>query len=216
MNNAQTSLRRACRAFSPRPPDPPSLAKKISEGSPRAREQATALSRALRGILYGVRSASRPGRARLAKTMADVAADVKSRVFRLEPGARVGLEVISALEDVVTDEGEVSTVRVTTPPSDYETSSSNLRHVAPFLTTQCAFVMACQSMSLFLLTQAFLPVSSFRHQNIIIVGVLGSGPFCRWSPISRPEATNQCPRTITQVGRRHWPPDRRGTIPGAA
>lgn len=115
MNNAKTSLPRACRAFSPRASDPPSLAKKFSEGSPRAREQATALSRALRGILYSVRSASRPGRARLAKTMADVAADVKSRVFRLEPGARVGLEVISALEDVVTDEGEVSTVRVTTP-----------------------------------------------------------------------------------------------------
>lgn len=94
---------------------PTSLAKQVVEGSPRAREQAAALSRALRSILYGVRSASRPGRTKLAKTMADVTIDEKSKVLHLEPGARTGLAIISALQDIVTDEGEVSTARVTTP-----------------------------------------------------------------------------------------------------
>lgn len=86
----------------------PSLAKQTPGGSPRAREQATALSRALQSILYGVRSSSRPGRIKLTKTMADLAMDEKSKVLQLESGARMGLGVIAALEAVVSDEGEVA------------------------------------------------------------------------------------------------------------
>lgn len=57
-----------------------------------------------------MRSSSRPGRVKLAKITVNVAMDEKRKVLHLESGARMGLEVISALEDVVTDEGEVSVI----------------------------------------------------------------------------------------------------------
>ncbi|CAM9343675.1 unnamed protein product, partial [Hapterophycus canaliculatus] len=84
----------------------PRLGKETPSGSPRARQQATLLSTAMRNILYGVKSSSGPGRARLAKAHA-VASDESNSILHLESGARMGLGVLSELEDVVVDEGKV-------------------------------------------------------------------------------------------------------------
>lgn len=81
----------------------PSLGKQTPGMSPRAREQTKNLSTAIRDVLRGVRSSSRPGRVKLSKA----AAVDESAMLHLVSGARMGLEVISALEDMVSDEGEV-------------------------------------------------------------------------------------------------------------
>ncbi|CAM9554686.1 unnamed protein product [Ectocarpus sp. 12 AP-2014] len=86
---------------------PARLGKQTPSGSPRAREQATALSTALRDILYGTRSRPHSGQVSLAKTAKDMAANEKDRVPHLTSGARMGLDIISSLEGMVTDEGEV-------------------------------------------------------------------------------------------------------------
>ncbi|CAM9309272.1 unnamed protein product [Ectocarpus fasciculatus] len=86
---------------------PARLGKQTPGGSPRAREQATALSSALRDILYGTRSRPQSGRATLAKNAKDTVANEKDRVPPLTSGARMGLDVISSLEGMVADEGEV-------------------------------------------------------------------------------------------------------------
>lgn len=90
-----------CNSFVSVPP--PSLGKHNPGASPRAREQAKSLSTAMQGVLCGVRSSSRPDRAKLTKA---VAVD-ETEVLHLASGARMGLEVISALEGIVSDEGEV-------------------------------------------------------------------------------------------------------------
>ncbi|CAM9509000.1 unnamed protein product, partial [Scytosiphon promiscuus] len=82
------------------------LGKETPIGSPRARQQATLLSAAMRDILYGVKSGSRPGRARLLKAY-EMASDEGNNVLNLASGARMGLCVLSALKDVVVDEGKV-------------------------------------------------------------------------------------------------------------
>lgn len=83
-----------------------SLGKETPLGSPRARQHAILLSAAMRNILYGVKSSPGAGRERLSKAHA-VASDDSNSVLRLASGARLGLCVISALEDVVVDEGKV-------------------------------------------------------------------------------------------------------------
>ncbi len=68
----------------------------------------------LRSILCGVRSDSRPARTELAKAASAAATDGKDKALLLSSGGRKGLAVISALEGVVDDEGEVRRVKFRT------------------------------------------------------------------------------------------------------
>lgn len=101
----------------------PSLGMQTPGVSPRAREQAKSLSTAIQGVLCGVRSSSRPGRAKLT----DALAVDENEVLRLASGARMGLKVISALEEIVSDEGEVRAVLFAKWPATIIFGSSGIR-----------------------------------------------------------------------------------------
>lgn len=78
---------------------------KAPDGFSRARQQAVRLSASLRDKLEGARS--RGGRRRLSEATSVSAAAGPAQVLHLSSGAQTGLTVISALEGVVAEEGEV-------------------------------------------------------------------------------------------------------------
>lgn len=83
---------------------------KAPEGFARARQQATRLSTALRDMLEDKRHPG-GGRSRLSEATSASAAAGPAQVLHVSSGAQTGLTIISALEDVVTEEGEVQPIQ---------------------------------------------------------------------------------------------------------
>ena len=78
---------------------------KAPEGFARARQQAVRLSAALRDMLEEARSRGRRRRLSEATSVSENAGP--AQVLHLASGAQTGLTIISALEDIVVEEGEV-------------------------------------------------------------------------------------------------------------